>query len=260
MTWLDRLFGGKTSSKSKAASDNPPDGMGLDAASSSETFDHDNRVVRVFVSSTFLDMQRERDVLVRQTFPALRARFRARGVELFEVDLRWGITQEQAESGKTLPTLLSEIDRCRPNFIGLMGERYGWVPSESAITDELKAAYPSIVGATGCSVTELEIIHGVLRDPATARRAIFFERDPAWLETQTAEGRAAHVTDSDKARAKLADLKTRVRASGARVIAYAKPDDIGPAVEAALIEQIEAQFPEADALDAFTQTARLHAA
>jgi hypothetical protein len=61
--------------------------------------DDDNHSVRVFLSSTFLDMQRERDVLVRQTFPALRAKFRARGVELLEVDLRWGITREQAESG-----------------------------------------------------------------------------------------------------------------------------------------------------------------
>src|SRR5262245_34781912 len=58
-----------------------------------------NRTVRVFLSSTFLDMQRERDVLVRKAFPALRAHFRPRGVELLEVDLRWGITQEQAESG-----------------------------------------------------------------------------------------------------------------------------------------------------------------
>jgi hypothetical protein len=43
----------------------------------------DDRGVRVFVS-TFLDMQSERDILVRQTFPALRACFRARGVELLE--------------------------------------------------------------------------------------------------------------------------------------------------------------------------------
>src|SRR5262249_20987855 len=141
------------------------------------------RAVRVFVSSTFLDMQRERDILVRQTFPALRARFRARGVELMEVDLRWGITQEQAESGGTLAICLSEIDRCRPNFIGLIGERYGWAPPESLFTTALKAAFPAIAQAAGASVTELEIIHGVLSDPNAARRAIFFLRDASWVET-----------------------------------------------------------------------------
>ena len=41
--------------------------------------------MRVFVSSTFLDMQTERDNLVTKTFPALRAKYRARGVEVFEV-------------------------------------------------------------------------------------------------------------------------------------------------------------------------------
>ena len=35
--------------------------------------------MRVFVSSTFLDMQTERDNLVTKTFPALRAKYRKRG-------------------------------------------------------------------------------------------------------------------------------------------------------------------------------------
>jgi hypothetical protein len=30
--------------------------------------------------------------------------------------------------GRVLPTCLAEIDRCRPYFIGILGERYGWVP------------------------------------------------------------------------------------------------------------------------------------
>lgn len=46
------------------------------------------RVVRVFISSTFRDMQEEREELVKQTFPELRRRCRERNVEF--VDLRWG--------------------------------------------------------------------------------------------------------------------------------------------------------------------------
>ena len=86
------------------------------------------RTVRVFVSSTFRDMQRERDELAKLVFPQLRKRCAERGVTWGEVDLRWGIPDEQ--KGEVLSTCLAEIDRCRPYFIGLLGERYGWVPDE----------------------------------------------------------------------------------------------------------------------------------
>ena len=71
----------------------------------------DNRFVRVFISSTFVDMQVERDILVRRTFPALRARLRARGIDVLEVDLRWGVRQEDVDNGKTLPICLPEYSR-----------------------------------------------------------------------------------------------------------------------------------------------------
>ena len=222
--------------------------------------DEDNRLVRVFVSSTFLDMQRERDVLVRQTFPALRARFRTRGVELLEVDLRWGITNEQAESGATLSICLQEIDRCRPYFIGLLGERYGWVPPESVLNEGMRAAFPTIADGIGRSATELEILHGVLSEPDRAERAIFFERDPAWVKTLNHAERAVFVAETDEARAKQADLKARIRRSNARLIPYASPDDIGAAVETALSVALEARFPARSAPGAFEQTTLLHAA
>jgi hypothetical protein len=52
------------------------------------------RVARVFVSSMFMDMQKERERLVKYVFPELRRRRRERSVELVEVDLRWGINEE----------------------------------------------------------------------------------------------------------------------------------------------------------------------
>lgn len=50
--------------------------------------------IRVFLSSTFRDFNEERKLLAPQVFPELNRRARERGVE---VDLRWGVTQEQAE-------------------------------------------------------------------------------------------------------------------------------------------------------------------
>lgn len=69
------------------------------------------RVVRIFLSSTFRDFSEERDLLVRKVFPTLRAKLQSRFVDLVDVDLRWGITEEEAERGEVLPICLSEIDR-----------------------------------------------------------------------------------------------------------------------------------------------------
>ena len=87
------------------------------------------RFMRVFVSSTFRDMQAERDELVKFVFPQIRKLCEQRGVAWGEVDLRWGITDEQTAEGEVLPICLDEIRRCS-YFIGLLGERYGWVPGK----------------------------------------------------------------------------------------------------------------------------------
>ena len=80
------------------------------------------RSVRVFVSSTFRDMQAERDELIKRVFPQLRRLCETGGVAWSEVDLRWGVTDEQKAEGAVLPICLAEIERTRPYFIGLLGE------------------------------------------------------------------------------------------------------------------------------------------
>ncbi|MHC6202864.1 hypothetical protein ACYULU_06685 [Breznakiellaceae bacterium SP9] len=60
----------------------------------------ENRQIRIFISSTFLDMMAERDYLVTRAFPALRRYCKERDVTLFELDLRWGISEEESKQGK----------------------------------------------------------------------------------------------------------------------------------------------------------------
>ena len=91
------------------------------------------QTVRVFISSTFRDMNAERDHLVRVVFPELKERMTKRRLYLVDVDLRWGITEEEAEHGKVLEVCLDEIERCRPFFIGILGERYGSVPGRRPV-------------------------------------------------------------------------------------------------------------------------------
>lgn len=134
------------------------------------------RVVRVFVSSTFRDMFEEREVLVKYTFPELRKRCRERGIEFVDIDLRWGVPEEEKAEGKVLPICLAMIERCRPYFIGILGERYGWVPEE--IDEELAEVQPWLKEHKEKSITELEIIHGVLGNPEMEKLAFFYFRDP----------------------------------------------------------------------------------
>ena len=133
--------------------------------------ENSGRQIRVFISSTFRDMKEERDHLVKFVFPQLRKLCELRGVVWGEVDLRWGIPDEQKAEGKVLPICLEEIKRCRPYFIGLLGERYGWIPD--AIPRETVEREPwlqeHLHGRK--SVTELEILHGVLNNPEMADRA-----------------------------------------------------------------------------------------
>src|SRR5580704_8959653 len=87
----------------------------------------------LFVSSTFEDMNVERDHLQQFVFPELEERLRAQRTHLTYVDLRWGAettsaSDREAKEAVVLKVCLSEIDRCRPYFIVLLGERYGWVP------------------------------------------------------------------------------------------------------------------------------------
>jgi nephrocystin-3 len=142
-----------------------------------------DRVVRVFVSSTFRDMVDDRNELMSKVWPVLRKTCRSRAVEFVEVDLRWGVTEEQSQRKETLRHCLAEIRRCRPYFIGLLGERYGWVPEEEAYSPALLDEESWLKNEVAKrSVTEFEIFHGVLNDPDMARRAFFYFRDPKYAQ------------------------------------------------------------------------------
>jgi hypothetical protein len=143
---------------------------------STESDHAQRRVARVFVSSTFLDAAEERNVLATRVFPDLRRLCRARGVTFVDVDLRWGITVEQEAEGDILPVCLSEIDRCRPFFVGIICDRYGWVPDAFEPADLQR--FPWLADYAGHSITELEMLHGALLDAGSASAAFFYRRAP----------------------------------------------------------------------------------
>jgi hypothetical protein len=126
-----------------------------------------SREIRVFLSSTFKDMEAERNHLVKQVFPKVRVACQERQVGFTEIDLRWGVTEEESKNGATVEICLKEIDRCRdfpPFFIGFLGERYGWIPKHEDLTAYWTRHADSDYGKQiqqavqrGISVTELEM-------------------------------------------------------------------------------------------------------
>jgi tetratricopeptide (TPR) repeat protein len=206
------------------------------------------RAIRVFVSSTFRDMQAEREELVKRVFPQIRRRCEQRGVGWSEVDLRWGVTDEQKAEGAVLPICLAEIDRSRPFFLGLLGQRYGWVPEE--LPDQLADQLPWLRELEGTSVTEMEVLHGVLNDPDAAGHAFFHLRDPGYLATRSPEEQELLGEPVPENVAKLEALKDRVRTSGHPWADYADPAELGRQVLAELTALVDRLFPEEDAPDA----------
>ncbi|MCJ7626173.1 MAG: DUF4062 domain-containing protein [Anaerolineaceae bacterium] len=168
------------------------------------------RVIRVFISSTFKDMGAERDYLVKFIFPQLRFLCESRNVTWGDVDLRWGVTDEQKADGQVLPICLEEIVRCRPFFIGLLGERYGWVPDQ--IPPELVAREHWLEQHQEDSVTELEMVHGVLRNPNMNGHAFFYFRDPTYLSRlPPGTNRNDFKSENEAALRKLEKLKQKLR-------------------------------------------------
>jgi hypothetical protein len=93
--------------------------------------------VRVFISSTFRDMHAERDHLVTVVFPELRERVERLGFEFYDVDLRWGVprTGANGERANSWAYCKKWIDRVEPFFVGILGQRYGWIPAQDDVGD-----------------------------------------------------------------------------------------------------------------------------
>ncbi|KAL2082053.1 hypothetical protein ACEWY4_021871 [Coilia grayii] len=173
------------------------------------------RSVRVFISSTFRDMHAERDALVRGVFPELRRRAASLGLLPQEVELRWGVTEE--ESGRTLELCLGEV--CRSQLLlGLLGERYGMVPPQPCLPDSPQ--YHWIKSAPlGLSITEMEMRQfQALWGESAASRMLCYFRSPHLCRSVPVAWRADFVAESQEAESKMAALKTQILNSGAKVM------------------------------------------
>lgn len=136
--------------------------------------------MRVFISSTFKDLNPERNYIMKMIFPRLKEVARELGIDLVILDLRWGITSEDTKNGKVLEICLREIDNSHPYFIGIIGNRYGWCPSETDYNNNknLYYSYHKIKKyiRRQLSITEIEFKYAAL-DCHKRVKALFFLKE-----------------------------------------------------------------------------------
>lgn len=163
--------------------------------------------VRVFVSSTFRDFHAERDYLFQRVFPRLESACAERGILFIPVDLRWGVTTQEALDGEVIKLCLQEVDTCRPFFVAMLGERYGWHVDPSSnqqssgdtlLKETFEVAsitFPWVKKWRDRSATEIEIRHAVLNNPKQKMHSFFFLRDPTSPIVKTNNN---HDNDNEK--------------------------------------------------------------
>lgn len=206
--------------------------------------DNKTNDIRIFISSTFKDMMEERQYLIKYVFPEIAKRCRERNVNFTVVDLLWGITEEAAQQGKVIEICLKEIDRCRPYFIGILGDRYGWIPgtSEYKKHKRLIENYPWVKDDidNGLSVTEIEFQYGALRNASTNAKVFFYLKN---LNSVKKKGSSSERKNSQPGE-KLIKLKDFLQNQEKfPVRAYNDIEVLGRQVSDDLWKMIESDFP-----------------
>ncbi len=203
--------------------------------------------LRLFVSSTFRDLQPEREQLVKKVFPRIRKECRERGVEFTEIDLRWGITEDESRTGKTIRICLEEIDRCRPYFIGIIGSRYGWVPGITEIEKdrEILKEFPWLrdFAAKEKSIIEMEFAHGALLEKNDS--SFFYEQVLGGSVDVMDAMDNLDTTLSNKSIASkgLSTLKETLQSTGVPYRRFNDPEELGELVFQDIISILDRHFP-----------------
>lgn len=172
----------------------------------------------IFVSSTFKDFQRERDVLRDNVLPQINLVAKKYGETIEFCDLRWGIDTSKLDSVETaqkvLTVCLDEIDRCSPPMIVILGYRYGWIPDcKEIISSECQSRCLDL-DDLDISVTALEIEYGALSSEKKRKNTLFYFRE-------IDDAPVSFFENDEASLKKLTNLKERIYAlSGGMVKTY----------------------------------------
>lgn len=177
-----------------------------------------------FVSSTFIDMQGERDALHQVVLPRLREKAAKYGNSVQFIDLRWGISTQDMDSeegaSKIMEVCLDEIESCKPYMIILLGERYGWMPSVDLVEQTLKKKGAPIE-CYPMSITEMEIQYAMLLNSGHLERCVFCFREPLPIDKMGLDEMMDMLSLTVDESQRLEKLKDHIRQTeGANILEY----------------------------------------
>lgn len=145
------------------------------------------KTISFFISSTFRDMDFERDCLNNIVAPKLQEYYLPYGYNVRFFDLRWGVSandKEQVEERekKILMTCFDAIDDCQPFFIALLGHRYGWIPNKKLYlsSEKLQDNVLKQIGINNPSVTAMEIVYGIFKKQNYNRSLVFIREESSY--------------------------------------------------------------------------------
>lgn len=171
----------------------------------------------IFVSSTFVDMQAERDLVQKRVLPALREKAREYGDAVGVIDLRWGVDtstlkEEEEVAAKVLTVCLREIEHSHPYMLVFIGERYGTMMPAKQIQRTLLGKEDRYVTEDyDKSITALEVEYGALAEKyGKLEKCIFCFREPVvhMLDGEERDLYAEHDAEGER---KLAALKEKIQ-------------------------------------------------
>lgn len=179
----------------------------------------------IFVSSTFRDMQAERDLIHLEIMPYLRERAAEHGEHLDFIDLRWGVNtanlEEEAANEKVLQVCLENIDRSKPYMIIFLGDRYGWIPP-SHLLENITQQKKYQRKYQEESVTALEIEYGALSG-TNPKDCIVCIRDNSSYDTMDENEKKDYCDQDDFQKHKLLELKAELRHQFGENVIYYRP-------------------------------------
>lgn len=175
---------------------------------------------KIFISSTFKDMDFERDVIRNLIIPQLNHTYAKYNIEFQAVDLRYGINtrgiSEEEASQKVLNMCINAIEASEPFFISFVGNRYGSIPREKDWKDLYnqldKKQQDLLTNSDNISVTEFEILYAELfskRHDANLNN-LFFLRSEESLQSLSEDAYNDFVETDEEQRRRLKALKNKI--------------------------------------------------
>ncbi|WP_372369741.1 DUF4062 domain-containing protein [Candidatus Uabimicrobium sp. HlEnr_7] len=168
------------------------------------------KTAKVFVSSTFKDLELERDRMTN-IFREIQQNVYDRQLHILSYDLRW---RDRRNDQNIVEWCLEMVDRSQ-YFVGILGERYGWCPEHDRYNEK---------NIAHISITEMEI-NSALETIEPHRRFFCFTQD------------------SENTPQKLKELKKRLIASKERIYYYSSLEELIDITQTELQNILDKDFP-----------------